>query len=388
MRRSVRAVWGAVGLACAFLGGCGSSGSSKPDGGGSGGGAGGISGKGGAGGASGSSGGGSGTACSDSLTKYCDRLLACEPGYFPLGGLSGVADCVALLLPPCNDALAAPHTGETTALLQQCGDGYAAMSCSDFLLGVADPACYAQGGTIPIGGSCNNGWQCTTGVCSQLSIDTCGTCAMVTTVDQPCQVDASLGALCPNNLICTQTDPTGAHLACKPRVPIGSPCVESQICADNAYCDPTTSLCKQLPAIGQSCAGIYVPNCDPTQTGSICDGATPTCVAVAAAANGQACGEINGTETNCSGACGPINDAGVGICHTFLPRGATCTGVGDLCAFDTICAGGVCFAPVCGGAASSVSSAAVTAHAAPALDRRRALRLPAVPPGSALRFAR
>jgi hypothetical protein len=261
------------------------------------------------------------------------------------------------------------------------------MSCTDILQGVADPSCYPQGGTIPIGGPCNNDWQCASGVCWQAtSPDTCGMCAMVTTVDQPCQVDATLGPLCPDNLICTETDPTGAHLACKPIVPIGSPCVQTEICPGNAYCDSTTSLCKQLPAIGQPC-DYPIWSCDPTQTGSACDGTT--CKAVVAVANGQPCGTVNGNDVRCNGSCGPIDDAGTGICHAFLPRGAAC-GTDDLCSFDTTCTGGVCSAAVCGGATSSGKDAAVAAFVKPASGsgRQRAARPPWILPGLGSRPAR
>jgi hypothetical protein len=170
MKRWAWSVWTAVGLVGVLLGGCSATGAEGGGGGGGGGGRGG-----------GGSAGGNGAACEDSITKYCERMQACAPGLFPLSGYTSIADCVSFFLPPCQDALAAPHTGATPALVQQCGDGVAAMSCTDFLQRVAVPACLPQGGTTPIGGSCNNDWQCASGRCWVPSPDTCGSCAPTAT---------------------------------------------------------------------------------------------------------------------------------------------------------------------------------------------------------------
>ena len=192
MKRAVVAVWGAVGLLGLLLGGCSGSSSNRSDGGGGGPGTAGGGGRG--------TGGGPGTACNDYVAKYCARAQACEPGALTLAGFTSPADCASYFLPYCNDAFAAPHTGETVALLQQCGDGIAALSCTDFLQkGVVVPACRPQGGTIANGGSCNNDWQCASGSCWDLYVDSCGTCAEVTSVGQPCQVDADFGAVCPHD---------------------------------------------------------------------------------------------------------------------------------------------------------------------------------------------
>jgi hypothetical protein len=354
MRRSVRSVWGVVGLVAALLGGCGSSGGNG-NAGGSGGGGGNIggAGAGGRGGGAGSAGAGgsSGNACDDSITKYCNRLQACAPGLFPLSGFTSLADCVSFLLPSCQDALAAPHTGETPALAQQCGDGVAAMSCTDFLQGVSVPACVPQGGTIPQGGSCSNDWQCVTGRCFVSDPTSCGTCAPVASAGQSCHVDPSLAPLCPWNLVCAPTIASGGALVCVVPVAIGGSCAQTAVCGINAYCDPTSNVCTALPAIGEACDPTNVQDCNPTKAASTCDGVKNLCVPVAAAPDGQACADVNGTETRCNGEC-TLGDAGAGVCHTFLPRGASC-GTNDLCAFDTTCIGGVCSSPVCGGAGSS-----------------------------------
>jgi hypothetical protein len=376
------AVWGVVGVAGALLGGCGSSGGTKVDGGGTGGSGGTKVDGGGTGGlgGTGGSGGGAENDCHDAMTKFCDRAQTCEPGSFGLSGFTSLADCVSYFEASCDDAVAAPHTGRTAALVQQCGDGWAAMSCADFVQGKSVPACLPQGGTAPVGGSCNNDWQCATGVCWQTA-STCGTCAAVTTVGQPCQVDATRGLLCPDNLVCTEADASGSMLVCSAYVPIGGPCIQTEVCGDNAYCDPTTNVCTQLPALGQGCSGIYdIDNCDPTQAASSCDGTT--CTPVAAAADGQPCGTVNGTYFRCNGECSNWTGT-TGVCHAYLPRGASCTST-DLCVADTPCNGGTCTSPVCDGTVSSGKDAAVAASVIPAgaRERRRVLRWPGMPTGA------
>jgi hypothetical protein len=323
-------------------------------------GGGGSGGAGEAAGTGGAAGGVTGNACADSVAKFCTRIQDCEPGDFALSGFTGLADCVAFFRPPCDDALAAPHTGETAALVQQCGDGLAAQSCADVVQGKIVPACIARGGTIAAGGSCNNDWQCASGRCWAPFADMCGTCATVASADQPCQVDADFGAVCPKDLLCAHTLASGTTPVCTSRVAMGDGCAETQVCPANAYCDPTTQVCTQLPALGQACDPTAVYDCDPTQAAATCDGVMSLCVPVAAAPVGQACGTVNGTETRCDGACA-LGDAGVGVCHGFLARGQTCTDF-DLCSFDTVCTGGICTSATCGGAGSSAHDAAVAAR--------------------------
>jgi hypothetical protein len=366
MKGSAVAVWGAVGLIGVLLGGCSSSGSNRADGGGGTGGGGG-SGGGRTGGGGGSGGGGPGTACNDYVAKYCARAQACEPGALTLAGFTSLADCASYFLPYCNDAFAAPHTGQTVALLKQCGDAIAALSCTDFLQkGLVVPACRPQGGTIANGGSCNNDWQCASGSCWDLYVDSCGTCAEVTSVGQPCQVDADFGAVCPHDLLCALTPTSPITPVCSPPVPMGGACVQTEVCPLNAYCDPITNVCTQLPALGQACNGAASYECDPTQAASACEG---TCVPASAVHDGQPC---NGGDLRCAGVCVNINDAGVGTCHVFRQRGEPCTD-NDLCTFDTTCTAGVCTAPVCGGA--------VAAQLTPAgaVERRPIVHLSQVP---------
>ncbi len=359
------AFWAGAGLVGLLLAGCGDATTNKVDGGG---GAGGtktdagltvLDGGGGTGGTKGD-GGGAGDACAAYATKYCDRLQTCTPGLLALSGFTSLADCASFFMPACADALAAPHTGATSALLRQCGDGVAAMSCTDFVQGMTVAACLPKGGTIPTGGACNNDWHCASGRCWAPSVESCGTCATVASAGQPCQVDASLGPVCPADLKCALTPASGPKPVCAKPVPIGAACAETQLCPLNAVCDPATHLCAQLPALGQPCDPARdAYSCDPTKSAAIC-GDSSVCVAVAAAKDGQPCANVNGTETRCNGAC-TLGDAGSGICHTFLPRGHAC-GTNNLCAFDTTCINGICSSAVCGAGGDSGAAAALVAR--------------------------
>lgn len=374
-------VWIAAGLVGLSLCGCSGSSPTKVDGGG---GAGGAKTDGGRtivdggdeDGGTKTDGGGVGDACADYVAKYCDRLQACAPGLLPLSGFTSLADCASYFISACADALAAPHTAATRALFQQCGDGIAAMSCTDFVQGMTVAACVPKGGTIPIGGACENDWQCSSGRCWASFVDSCGTCAAVASTGEPCQVDASLGPVCPADFKCAVTPASGNRPVCATPVPIGAACAETQLCPLNAVCDPPTHRCTELPALGQACdAAIDVYSCDPTKSAAIC-GESSICVAVAAAKDGQPCGDVNGTETRCNGAC-TLREAGAGICHTFLPRGHAC-GTNDLCAFDTTCMNGICSSPVCGGGVASGTAAAPVARGRSGtdLDGRRAVSPP------------
>lgn len=369
------AVWGAVGLIASSLGGCGGSSAKKADGSGGGTGAKKADGGGGDSSAKKADGGTLTTACVDSVTKYCDRLQDCEPGSFAVDGYGSVADCVSDKIALCNGALTAPHTGETPALVEQCGDGIAAMSCTDFIQGKTVPACLPQGGTIAAGGSCSSDWQCASGGCDRDSYDACGTCGVAIAAGQSCVAAGPLTPVCPAGLLCAYL-PGGTVPVCAPRVPLGAACVQTEVCPDNAICDPTTSVCTPLPALGQSCDRDMVFYCDPTQAAAWCY--YDTCVPTVAAQSGQACGWIDGAYVRCSGGCLLTGDAGVGTCNPHPAEGAACTG-DDFCVDGTTCLGGVCATLSCDGAPADAAVDAATTNIG-AVEGRHAAR----PPGPAI----
>ncbi len=359
-----------VGLLGSLLTACGGSGASKPDG------------------------SGGGTACADYAQKYCGRILACEPGLLPIFGFATVADCASYYLPGCNDQLTAPYTGDTAALVQQCGDQLAALSCADFVEGAVAPACLPRGGTIPNGGSCSINWQCATGRCfvsANLTngVRDCGTCVPVVPLGQTCDPNSLLGSACADGLVCAVTTVGGTTPVCAKSVAIGAACADLAVCPTNAYCDGTTHVCTQLPTVGQTCDYSMAFYCDPTKAGALCDSNSSLCQPITVAKAGESCiPPTNAATLVCLGSCDtPVDagqDAGVGNCNPFVIEGQPCS-ASDVCYPGTSCVGGVCTAPVCGGAASSVNAAASNAgppaRSAPA--RRNLIRTPVEPPAPA-----
>ncbi len=354
----------AVGLFGALLAACGGSGASKPDGGGN-----------------------AATVCADYAQKYCGRIQACEPGLLPIFGFATVDDCASFYIPGCKDQLTAPHTGDTPALVEQCGAELAAMSCADLLEGSVASACLPRGGTVPNGGSCSSNWQCATGRCfvSPNLIDgihDCGTCVPVVPLGQTCDPNGWLGSACADGLVCAVTTVGGTTPVCAKSVAIGAACADLAVCPTNAYCDGTTHLCAQLPTVGQACDYSMAFYCDPTKAGALCDSNSSLCQPITVAKAGESCMPPTvDTTLVCLGACDtPADagqDAGVGNCNPFVVEGQPCS-ASDVCYPGTSCMGGVCTAPVCGGAASSGSDAAGDAGppARSALPRRKLSRLP------------
>jgi hypothetical protein len=340
----------AVGLLGALLAACGSSNANKPDG-----------------------SGGAATSCADYGQKYCDRLQACMPGVLTLYGFASVADCAAYYVPGCNASLAALHTGNTVALVQQCGDQLAGMSCTDLMQGASAPACLPQGGTISNGEACSSSWQCASGRCSVQSIDSCGTCVPAVPLGQTCALDGLLGSDCADNLVCAVTTVGGTTPVCAKSVALGAACADTAVCPANAYCDAATRACKQLPSIGKTCDPSLIFYCDPAKAGAFCDSVTSLCEAASVAKTGEACGWVSDSYAQCSGLCDTEGDAGVGTCSPFVSEGQPCT-ASDVCIPGASCTAGVCTALICGGAADSGVDAAVDAGPpSPAAFARRKL---------------
>jgi hypothetical protein len=369
MRISTTRIVAVVALLGAPLAGCGSSTANRSDGGG----------------------GGTGTACADYAQKYCQRLQACAPGILAIDGFTSVAECTAYYQPGCNDALVAPHTGDTAALVQQCGDEVASLSCTDLLQGGAFPAaCLPRGGTIPNGGSCNSNWQCASARCSEPAVFlygsfACGTCVPAVPLGQPCDPDGLLGSVCADNLVCAVTTAGATTPVCTTSLAVGAACLDTAVCPTNAYCDGTTHLCVQLPAVGHTCDPTSVYFCDPTKAAAFCDDTTSLCKAITVAKAGDACdGLSDDTSLSCLGVCGTAadagQDAGLGTCSPFVFEAQPCTAA-DVCVPTTSCTGGVCTAPVCNGEGAPGNDAATNAgppaRRAPA--RRNLSRMPGAP---------
>jgi hypothetical protein len=332
-------------LAGLLLVGCGSS-SGKPDGGA------GNRGNGGSGG-TGGSGGGSASGCADYASKFCAEIQTCAPGFLKVLGFGDLAGCQRVYLASCNDSLVAPSSAWTSALAEQCANGYAGMNCATFLgQGGIPPACLIRGGTVPNGGPCSTPWQCASGRCSLTTLVGCGTCTAVVPLGQPCTPNEFLGGTCADDLVCALTPTSGTSTVCAAGVSIGGACADTAVCPVNGYCNLNTHVCTRLPAAGQSCDANAISYCDPTQTGALCDATTSTCLPI--------------TMPSADAGCGP--DGGAGPCPTSAGDGGACAPA-DICNISSGCFDlGACAAFVCAGGDAGVAPAV-------ALERTRPSRL-------------
>jgi hypothetical protein len=264
----------------------------------------------------------------------------------PLFGLQSVAACVTYYQGACEAGLAAPQTGNTPALVMQCGDGLGAMTCAQFLSSSNIAPCFPQGGTITDGGACSDSWQCQSGRCTVTDPAQCGTCVPQAALGEPCT-----GIVCGDNLVCSATEPGGTTTVCTTPVDLGGACNDGAVCSLNATCSGATHTCTKLPAAGASCDPSAVYFCDPAGPLAYCDQTTSKCVASTVVAPGSAC-DPSGVADTCAGVCLASADASAGTCTSTVPLGGAC-GPGDLCASAYPCTDGVCALPVCGGALPS-----------------------------------
>lgn len=278
------------------------------------------------------------------MGAYCDRLAACAPGWIAISGFPDIATCKSYSVAQCNAELAAPQTGLTSSLAQQCGEAIAATSCAAFLSGMPiSNACIPRGGTIPNGGSCGTSWQCASGSCfgaSLSNLGSCGTCAASSLLNQACD-----SSPCADGLLCARTPTSGTTPVCTEPVAMGGACVDTTVCPSDGYCDPTTNVCTKLPGVGQPCTPNAVIYCDPTQAAALCDATSSTCEAI----------------TPPDGGCFPSPDAG-NVCSGVLREGAACM-PSDLCAIGTACTGGFC--TICGGSSDGAAPPASEVRRSP-----------------------
>jgi hypothetical protein len=302
-------------------------------------------------------------ACGDYATKFCARFEACAPGLMPLFGLDSMAACATDYRGSCEAGLAAPQTGNTPSLVEQCGDGLGTMTCPQFLSSSNIAPCFPHGGTIADGGACSDSWQCASGRCTVLDPAQCGTCVPQAAVGEPCT-----GIVCGDNLVCSATAPGAPTTVCTPPVDLGGPCNDGAVCAVNATCDGTTHTCTKLPAVNAACDPASVYFCDPAGPLAFCDPTTSRCVATPVVAPGGAC-DPTGTANTCAGVCLSYADASGGTCTATIPLGGAC-GAGDVCVSGYPCADGVCAVPICDGTTSTdagTSAAAARFAARPRL---------------------
>ena len=208
-------------------------------------------------------------ACIEYMRGYCERSVRC----FDYGlSFEQCMDSARF----CPDVMFAPGSTRSVEGVRACADDWRELGC-DAELG--RPGC-ATPGTRALGEPCIASMQCASLVCSAFG-DSCGICARVVGVDDPCH-DAA-GLYCPDDFYCVEArctpssnlrparlgdecDPRsprcGRHecradsdevYRCQPYPARGESCSESGRCAfEDSYC-AVGQVCAAFPAVGESC---------------------------------------------------------------------------------------------------------------------------------------
>jgi hypothetical protein len=266
--------------------------------------------------------GATGATCADYATSLCQRIQSCAPAELPTSGLPTMMDCVNRYEAVCTQAMQAPKTGLTAAMVSVCIGEIPEMPCPRLFdgngrAGYGTPGCTPAGGTAATGGSCSTPWQCVSGVCSISDPFSCGACA-------------PLGSL-------------------SPPLALGDPCTFSDACPANSYCDATTNVCTPLPALGAACDPSRVDICDLTGPPAACDKTTSTCTALNIEPPGTAC--LSPPDPNAGRCFGTCEGSGQSFtCLANTVEGQSCVDTSTtFCVVGTKCDNGVCAGPTCDG---------------------------------------
>jgi hypothetical protein len=244
------------------------------------------------------------TTCGAYAEAYCAKEQSCTNGVNVTRDWGDMSTCVARQTLSCQDGLAAPHTGQSAALIEQCTSALGSTSCDALLTGTLPATCNPTGPGAT-GAACTFNGQCATGFCSGVRYATCGTCAA----------------------------PPDAGTSCAT-----SNCAHGQSCV---WDGPVVDMCEPYATLGDACGAFANPPCSPDQT---CRGASSTtgvggiCEPAVTSA-GAACGSKN-MNLSCDTTMGLwcIDDACVQI--TYASDGMTCGYVGTGL---VECTGGTCY---------------------------------------------
>jgi hypothetical protein len=271
-------------------------------------------------------------ACADVAKANCAKRVSCFDKINPTGTgilrVFGTMDeCLTRETLMCGNALAAPDTGNSPALIEQCAAALSGESCADFFAENAPAACEPTG-PRESGKPCAFDGQCATGFCSGTKNAACGTCAAPPAAGASCA--SSLCArdqLCnPDTLLCYTPGASGDPCATE------TPCGYGLSCPTSSGADASAShACVSAVAdLGASCGGTKAA-CDPMQ-GLFCSGpaGAKTCVKIAYVGDGATCGALDsGGFTSCiAGGCytasGLAGSGEQGKCKADVTDGAPC----------------------------------------------------------------
>jgi hypothetical protein len=295
----------------------------------------------------GADGGGSLTieqACTMLGETECAKRDSCSNGANIKRAFGDMSTCVARATLLCTDALHAPGTGNSPALVQKCITDYGTLACNDFFDGKLPASC-TPAGSVATGQRCGFNGQCQTAFCGNLKNAVCGVCAPT-----PAPGDSCVTSACDHGQTCVDSTMT-----CQENGILNSACGGGQPCGSSFLCvTPVSSVgdggsdgtCQHaISVMGAACGGT-MPGCDGS-LGLYCGGTSgaQTCMTTAFAPDGQPCGGLSSTSfTQClAGSCfsstGAITGGKMtGTCKADVTEGAACDSVlGPFCQMPSRC---------------------------------------------------
>jgi hypothetical protein len=312
------------------------------------------------------------TPCGRYAQAYCDKRESCTNGSLITRDFGDMTTCVTRETLACTDALAAPRTGQTEALVEQCTTAMPSYACADFMDNNLPETCNPLGPAAE-GEPCTFNAQCSSGYCADDRYSTCGTCA-----EPPSALSSCAFSNCGHDQACIWN--AVVNNVCEPYVPTGSACgaYSNPICEADLTCAGASSAtgiggtCEPaLETLGMTCGSQNMGlGCDTTR-GLWCT-APPdqgaSCGSIVYVGDGMPCGYVSGGVAECtSGTCyssgGPYftytGTTTTGTCKAFAADGAACdTMAGPECLSPARCVtsggstSGTCTVPV-----ASVSAA-------------------------------
>ncbi len=304
--------------------------------------------------------------CSAFAQAYCAKEESCTKGTNLTRDWGDMGSCVTRETLSCTNTLAAPLTGKTTDLVEQCTAALPRYTCADFLAGNLAGPCNPTGPGAE-GATCTFNAQCASGYCSNVRYANCGTCASPPPSGSSCATSN-----CGHDQSCVWN--IGVVNLCEPYVSTGDACGASQDpgCSPGLTCAGASST-TGVGGICQPAVTTVGAACGSKNMGIGCDGSRglwcidSACVQVPYADDGKPCGYIGSGVILCkAGTCyssaGPyFNFAGpkTGVCKAFAPDGAACdTVAGPGCLSSARCVttsgatAGVCTVPTAAVSAS------------------------------------
>jgi hypothetical protein len=310
-----------------------------------------------------SSGGGATSACDDyfqaAFSGTCQGIALPPP--------SEVARIQSRFDTLCNDALALPGVGLSSADLEACVAAVKSHGCS--VLDESNGPCAFETGSLGAGTACVTDAQCTSGACSAGipladggTASACGTCSAPVPVGEPCDngqcgageacssnangdatcfaiTSVGAGATCNGDTTgCNQGLICNSSAVCATPGGAGAACEEDQECAAPLVCPSVngTATCQPVGAVGAPC--VSASEC---QTGLTCaSNSTHQCATATWVAAGQPCSD---TILCLVGSC-PENGSNTATCPTVIPDGQACSEEDQTstCDWFANCTGGTC----------------------------------------------